>query len=116
MAGRSERALLCRLDLSAEAGRHVGEMLDVGGDSGALHRGQHANQGKFDLREELAGSALGEVGVQRVRELRGRKGALCECLCGFGLPCHVERQLTAGGRIAAQLAPGVAQRQVGQIE
>ncbi len=84
---------------------------------GPLHRRQHADQRQLDLSEQLGGAALGQVGVERVGELSGRERALGERLRRLGLVVgHVERQLASGRGVASKLAPGVPQRQVGQVE
>ncbi len=116
VAGSSERALLGRLHLAAQAGRHLREVLNIGRDAGAFHLRQHADQRQLDLREQLRGAAPGQIGIERVRQLSGGERALRERLGGLGLGRHVERQLPGDRRLAAEFAPGVPQRQVGQVE
>ena len=76
MPGRRERALLGGLDLAAEAGRHLGEVVDVGARCPARSiSASTLTSGSSTSRSSLVGAALGQVGVERVGELRGRQRA-----------------------------------------
>ena len=111
-----ERGLLGPLDLAVQRGRHVGQVVGVGGDAGAFHPGQHVDQGQLDVVQQGARAAPFQVGVEAVGQFGGGPGVQHQVGRGVLLPRSVQRELLRGAGVVAQFLAQVAQGQVAQVE
>ena len=60
------------LHLTAEPGLQCREMVEVGGDAGALHDGEYVDKWELELGEQARRLPLVEVAVERGGELEHR--------------------------------------------
>ena len=115
MPGRRERALLGRLDLAAQAGGHLGEVLDVRRDPRPLHLGQHGHQRKLDL-----GQQLGRAPPARSASRASASSAVASARWASARAASVSPAMSSVSWPAAAASPRssrwVAQGQVGQVE
>jgi hypothetical protein len=110
------RVLRRGLDLVAQPGLQLDEVVDVGGDAGPLAVGQHRHQRQLEVAQQRGAAAPLEVGVQRDRQVGHRPGADREVGRAGVLLLAVEAELAVVAHLGAQLAAQEAQAQVGQVE
>ena len=105
------------LTVPAELRLERAQVLGVDGDAGALHRGEDADERQLDVAQQRGRGLRLELGVERVGELEHGAGPQHVGLRGGGVLAAVEpeRELAVVVALGAQLAPEVAQRQVGQV-
>ncbi len=123
MADGGVRRLGGLLDLLAQAALQVGEVLHVGRDAGALAVGEDLHERQLEVAQQRRAAAALEVLVERDGEVGdgpraqdGVGGVLVVLLAVLAEQRAVHRQLAVAARLGPQLAPQVAQRQVGQVE
>ena len=102
-------------DLVAELALQLGEHVEVDGDAGRLHAGQHRLHGQFHVAEQSRRVDARQFLVERVGQVDDRPGPQDQGLHRLVVDALVvieERKLLLLRSIRAQFATQVAQRQI----
>ena len=105
--------------------RHLGgevllervESVDVDGDAGALHAGEHVDERQLDVGEQLGAAGRGHLLVEDDREVAHGRGPH-HLLLGrdlVGVAAEVEHALAVGGRRPRELAVQLPQHEVVEV-
>ncbi len=116
-ADRVPRILLGLRHLGGEVLLEVVEAVDVDGDAGALHAGEHVDERQLDVGQQLGAAGRRHLLVEHDREVAHGGGAH-HLLVGRGLvgvAAEVEHALPVGGRRPRQLAVQLAQHEVVEV-